>query len=88
MEIRKSISVFRTTSPTVSIGSSDIALVYLNHIEINIRKLKANPIKSTITSPVVEGVLAKGDSEPIESASPKIKSVSDSSLDFGIPLAL
>ena len=86
--MRKSRSVLSPMVPTVSIGNKAIACVYLNQIEIRIRKLNANPPISTIASLGVEGALARSDREPIESASPKTKSVNDSSRVFGIRLLL
>jgi len=86
--MRKRRSVLSAKVPTVSIGSNDIAFVYRNQIEIRIRKLNANPPISTIASLTVEGTLARSDREPIESASPKTKSVNDSSRVFGIRLLL
>jgi len=57
--------------------------VYRIQIEIKIRKLKPNPTRSVITSAGLEGGLLSRETEPIDSASPKMRSVSDSILVFG-----
>ena len=57
--------------------------VYPNQIEIRIRKLKPNPAMSIMTSAGLEAGLARRDRDPIESASPNIRSVNDSILTFG-----
>ena len=59
--------------------------VYRNQIEIRIRKLKPNPTRSAITSAGVEGALLSRETAPIDNASPNIRSVSDSILDFETP---
>jgi hypothetical protein len=57
-------------------------LVYRNQSDIRIRKLKPNPTRSLITSVGLEGGLLRRESEPIDNASPNMRSVSDSILVF------
>jgi hypothetical protein len=65
---------FRNIVSLVSIGRTDIRLVYRNQIESRIKKLKPNPSRSAITSAGLEGGLASSDTAPIERASPNIMS--------------
>ena len=58
--------------------------VYLSHTEINMKKLKPNPIMSVTTSLGLTAGRLSNDNEPIESARPNIKSERDSILGFGI----
>ncbi|HUO42501.1 MAG TPA: hypothetical protein VMU35_05950 [Methylomirabilota bacterium] len=58
--------------------------VYLSHTEINMKKLNPNPITPLTTSSGLTGGLLSSDDDPVESASPKIKSDRDSILGFGI----
>lgn len=58
--------------------------VYENQMEIRIKKLKPKLSKSKMISSGVEGGLERRDTAPIESARPKIRSVNDSILAFGL----
>jgi len=62
--------------------------VYRNQIEIRIRKLKPNLTRSVITSAGLKGGVLSRETAPIDNASPKMRSVSDSILALGIPLLI
>ena len=65
---------FRITMVEVSIGSTDIMLVYRSHTEITIRKLNPKVIMSLPISLGFLGGLPSRESAPIDNASPKTKS--------------
>jgi hypothetical protein len=88
IDTRKSITPFRNIVPLVSIGSTDIMFVYRSQIEIRIRKLKPNPARFIITSAGLEGGLLSRATEPIDNASPNMRSVNDSILVFGVRLLI
>ena len=65
-------------------GRAVTIAVYLSHTEISMRKLNPNPKMSATTSLGLTAGLLSSDNDPIESASPNIKSERDSILGFGI----
>ena len=84
METRNSRATFKNMVTDVSIGSTDMMLVYRSQTEIRIMKLTVNPTISLLISAGLPGGLLIRDSAPIESASPNIKSESDSIRGLGL----